>query len=48
MQFIETLDGTLVPVNKIDKIWSKAGSVWIKAVIKFLAHSIKLEMRWGQ
>jgi hypothetical protein len=31
MQFVETLDGTLVPVNKIDKIWSKAGSVWIKA-----------------
>lgn len=31
MQFLETLDGTLIPINKIDKIWSKAGSVWIKA-----------------
>jgi hypothetical protein len=31
MRFIETLDGSLIPINRIDKIWSKAGSVWVKA-----------------
>jgi hypothetical protein len=31
MRFIETLDGSLIPIDRIDKIWSKAGSVWIKA-----------------
>jgi len=31
MQFVETLDGALVPLSRIDRLWSKAGSVWIKA-----------------
>lgn len=31
MQFVETVDGALLPVSKIDRLWSKAGSVWIKA-----------------
>lgn len=31
MNFVETLDGALIPLGKIDKLWSKAGSVWVKA-----------------
>lgn len=31
MQFVETLDGSLVPIGRIEKLWSKAGSAWIKA-----------------
>lgn len=31
MQFVETLDGALVPLSRIDRLWSKGGSVWIKA-----------------
>ena len=30
MRFVETLDGALVPIIRIDRLWSKAGSVWIK------------------
>jgi hypothetical protein len=30
MQYVETLDGALIPLAKIDKLWSKAGAVWIK------------------
>jgi hypothetical protein len=31
MHFVETLDGALFPLGKIDKLWANAGSVWIKA-----------------
>ena len=31
MQFVETLDGVLLPLSKIERLWSKAGCVWVKA-----------------
>jgi len=31
MHFVETLDGALLPLSRIVRIWSKAGCVWVKA-----------------
>ena len=31
MHFVETLDGALLPLSKIERLWSKAGCVWVKA-----------------
>jgi len=31
MHFVETLDGALLPLSRIERIWSKAGGIWVKA-----------------
>jgi len=31
MHFVETLDGALLPLSRIERLWSKAGCVWVKA-----------------
>ena len=31
MHFVETLDGALLPLSNIERLWSKGGGVWVKA-----------------
>ena len=31
MHFVETLDGALLPLSRIERLWSKTGCVWVKA-----------------